>query len=52
LRSLRLALQHWDAYSLEYWVETDGTVATRHNFDAKISNHDLQSTYWPAFRRT
>jgi xylan 1,4-beta-xylosidase len=35
-------LKHWDAYSLE---DYDGV--TRHDFDAVVSNYDLQSTYFP-----
>ena len=41
-----VTLKHFDANSLEgTW---DGYL-TRHNFDAKISQYDLRSTYLPAF---
>ncbi|EDQ89770.1 uncharacterized protein MONBRDRAFT_36817 [Monosiga brevicollis MX1] len=40
-----VTLKHWDAYSLE---DSDG--ATRHNFNAIVSNFSLMDTYWPAFR--
>ncbi len=40
-----VTLKHWDAYSLE---DADGY--TRHNFDARVSEYDLASTYMPAFR--
>jgi len=38
-------LKHYSAYSLE---EADGF--SRHNFDAVVSEQDLEDTYFPAFR--
>lgn len=40
-----VTLKHWDAYSLENYDNV-----TRHNYDAQISNYDLTSTYFPAFK--
>ena len=40
-----VTLKHWDAYSLE-----DYENVTRHNFNAIVSNYDLATTYFPAFR--
>ena len=37
--------KHWDAYSLE-----DASGFTRHNFNAKVSDYMLSSTYWPAWK--
>jgi beta-D-xylosidase 4 len=40
-----VTLKHWDAYSLE-----DAGGFTRHNFNAKVSDYMLSSTYWPAWK--
>eukprot|EP00750_Incisomonas_marina_P026573 INCI5925.5.p1 GENE.INCI5925.5~~INCI5925.5.p1 ORF type:complete len:777 (+),score=135.25 INCI5925.5:23-2353(+) len=42
-----VTLKHWFAYNLESYHGT-----TRHNFDANVTAFDLQSTYWPAWRKT
>mmetsp|Transcript_8016 Transcript_8016/g.8854 ORF Transcript_8016/g.8854 Transcript_8016/m.8854 type:complete len:761 (+) Transcript_8016:22-2304(+) len=42
-----VTLKHWDAYSLESY-----NGATRHNFNAKVSQYDLANTYFPAFKDT
>ena len=42
-----VTLKHWDAYSLE-----NSDNATRHNFNAVVSDFALQSTYFPAFRQS
>lgn len=41
-----VTLKHWDAYSLE---DSDGF--TRYDFNARVSNYSLASTYFPAWRR-
>ena len=43
--------KHWDAYSLEGKWGDNGNI-TRHSFNAKISEFDFQSTYWPAFKQS
>jgi beta-D-xylosidase 4 len=40
-----VTLKHWDAYSLE-----DAGGFTRHDFDAKVSDYMLATTYWPAWK--
>ena len=40
-----ITVKHWDAYSLE-----DASGFTRHNFNAKVSDYMLSSTYWPAWK--
>ena len=42
-----VTLKHYDAYSLE---DAGDSSATRHNFNAIVSDADLASTYFPAFK--
>ena len=42
-----VTLKHWDAYSLE---NSDGFE--RHNFNAVVSPYALETTYFPAFRKS